>query len=388
MKKLIHLGAVIVLTFSSLAKETDVPGTIVIDNPQATFGLGWTVKKPGDSFFSKDGYGTDYSFANMSTRDDKKTTAIYRPKISDAGTYNVEIYYPAGDNRSSKAPWVIHYQGGESNVFIDQKKNGGKWQTLAKNLPFAAGTSGYVELHNLGETSTTVVADAVRFVPVSTTAPEGKTFKLTVNTSPGGTVLKNPDTATPAADSTVLLIANADSGYVFDGWSGNVTGFKNPLKLLMSTNKTVTASFIPEGVGVIMDNPAAEFGGPWKLSSTNWGGAKYEDYQFASAKANAESSAVYRPNIPKSGKYDIYIWYASGPNRSSKAPWTVYHKGSPVKTTINQQNKGGEWVSIASGVEFEAGKKSNQYVELNNGTGDSSSAMVVADAVAFIYTGE
>ena len=182
--------------------------------------------------------------------------------------------------------------------------------------------------------------------------------------------------------------AKANEGYVFNGWGKDAEGWKNPLRVTMNTNKTITANFIAAGVGVIMDNPMAEKEGKWQPSTTAWAGTWYDDYEFSMAKPKADSYATYKPNVPKPGKYDVYIRYAQGGNRSVKVPWVVSHKGGVVNAIINQQTKGGEWIQIANGVEFDAGKSEKQYAQVNNGTGpEAAGAMVVADAVAFVYIG-
>ncbi|MDB6024604.1 MAG: hypothetical protein JWM68_827, partial [Verrucomicrobiales bacterium] len=51
---------------------------------------------------------------------------------------------------------------------------------------------------------------------------------------------------------------------------------------------------------------------------------------------------------------------------------------------ISQQTGGDGWVPLAAGKEFEAGKKG--FVRLFNDT-EEQAAVVVADAVAFLYVG-
>ncbi|MDA7930119.1 hypothetical protein N9B63_04710 [Akkermansiaceae bacterium] len=44
---------------------------------------------------------------------------------------------------------------------------------------------------------------------------------------------------------TATLTATPDLGFVFDGWTGDATGIDNPLSLVMDSNKTVGATFVP-----------------------------------------------------------------------------------------------------------------------------------------------
>ncbi len=70
-------------------------------------------------------------------------------------------------------------------------------------------------------------------------------FTLTVNTEGQGSVIQNPEPviATYDTGAVVELIAVADLGWEFTGWSGDLTGTQNPDSVTMTSDKTVTASF-------------------------------------------------------------------------------------------------------------------------------------------------
>jgi hypothetical protein len=68
-------------------------------------------------------------------------------------------------------------------------------------------------------------------------------FTLTVNTTGNGTVNKNPDQGTYAQDALVELTAAADPGWSFSNWSGDLSS-NNPSEfIIMTGNKSVTATF-------------------------------------------------------------------------------------------------------------------------------------------------
>jgi uncharacterized repeat protein (TIGR02543 family) len=75
----------------------------------------------------------------------------------------------------------------------------------------------------------------------------GSTNQYTVTTSStpaaGGTVTLTPSLATYAQGASVMLTANAASGYQFTGWSGNATGNVNPLTITVDGNKNIVAQF-------------------------------------------------------------------------------------------------------------------------------------------------
>jgi hypothetical protein len=161
---------------------------IVLDNTNAevNFAGSWST---GSS--ATDKYKSDYRFASSTAT--AMATATYRPDFSNAGLYDVFIWYPAGGNRATNAPWMISFLGGSTNVLVNQQTNGGFWLQIAAARPFSAGTNGFVQLVNNAGPSI-VVADAMKFSfagPLATVAFQAITrqgdgrISLTVNSTPG-----------------------------------------------------------------------------------------------------------------------------------------------------------------------------------------------------------
>jgi photosystem II stability/assembly factor-like uncharacterized protein len=69
---------------------------------------------------------------------------------------------------------------------------------------------------------------------------------LTAVTSPsaGGSVVRSPDAVSYTAGTAATLTVTPATGYSFTGWSGNLSGMKNPETIKMDADKTVTASFV------------------------------------------------------------------------------------------------------------------------------------------------
>jgi hypothetical protein len=388
-------------------------GIIQIDNsdPQAVIDGEWT-----KATSSREKIGDDYRFATTKGGSEPTMTATYKPEIPAAGKYNIDIFYPAGENRATNAPWLIQYDGGKEMIAINQQKDGGVWVRLASEKPFAKGSGGYVQVrNNTGNTGSVVIADAVRFVPIgvtasgtvahSTTSSSPKPasasgpktgFSLNVNIDGVGKVIKEPDQSLYPPGTSVKLTAVADEGNVFDGWEGEASGYKNPIQMTMSSDKSVRVNFSEAGLGVIVDNLDAgvDMEGAWTLAKQTPPppGTKYENYHMTWAHPKADAVAKFHPKIPKNGRYDVYEWHVRGNNRSTAVPWTISYKGGQVSTNINQQALGSAWVLIASKVPMEKGDKPNQFAQLANNTPDHASAdgnkVVIADAVAFVYVGE
>ncbi|QMU30465.1 Kelch repeat-containing protein [Adhaeribacter radiodurans] len=66
---------------------------------------------------------------------------------------------------------------------------------------------------------------------------------LTITKTGNGSVTKNPDKAYYSYGERVQVTAKPASGYRFAGWSGDVSGSANPLKVIMKGNRRITANF-------------------------------------------------------------------------------------------------------------------------------------------------
>src|SRR5664280_1387611 len=65
----------------------------------------------------------------------------------------------------------------------------------------------------------------------------------TVAQSAAGSISRSPDASSYAPGTVVTLTASPVSGYDFTGWSGALTGKKNPTTVTMTADKNVTAYF-------------------------------------------------------------------------------------------------------------------------------------------------
>ena len=71
-------------------------------------------------------------------------------------------------------------------------------------------------------------------------------FTLTTNTIGSGAVNKAPDQSSYAWGDTVVVTAVPDPGWVFDVWSGGLSGSQNPDTIVMFNDTTVVAAFVPD----------------------------------------------------------------------------------------------------------------------------------------------
>ncbi|HOG58734.1 MAG TPA: choice-of-anchor Q domain-containing protein [Anaerolineaceae bacterium] len=69
------------------------------------------------------------------------------------------------------------------------------------------------------------------------------TFTLTVDYNGSGTATKNPEKPEYLWGESVTLTANANPGWTFSSWGGDVTGTDNPLTLTIQGDTSITANF-------------------------------------------------------------------------------------------------------------------------------------------------
>ncbi|HOV49718.1 MAG TPA: InlB B-repeat-containing protein [Candidatus Cryosericum sp.] len=74
-------------------------------------------------------------------------------------------------------------------------------------------------------------------------AADTSMFALTVNITGSGTVARSPDQSSYLSGTSVTLVATPANGYVFSGWTGDLTGATNPATITMTRNKVVGAVF-------------------------------------------------------------------------------------------------------------------------------------------------
>lgn len=135
---------------------------------------------------------------------------------------------------------------------------------------------------------------------------------------------------------------------------------------------------------IIVDNDSPNFSielGSWTVASAT-SGSYGPNYAFSSASGGGVTARVrFRPDLPTAGYYDIYVWYNSGGNRTTNAPYTIHGADNSQTIRVNQQINGSQWFYIGQ-ARFVAGTGGS--VSLAN---NALPSVVMADAVQFVYTG-
>ena len=83
---------------------------------------------------------------------------------------------------------------------------------------------------------------------LTTDGGSSTTYDLTTSAT-NGTISLDPSGGTYNAGTNVTLTAIPDAGYVFENWSGSISGTNNPKTITMNSNKNVVANFTESGSG-------------------------------------------------------------------------------------------------------------------------------------------
>ena len=140
----------------------------------------------------------------------------------------------------------------------------------------------------------------------------------------------------------------------------------------------------------IVDNTQAISNGQWTLEQgTGWATPErpllegenpfsFGSYATEATGNKSKGEMRYTPSLPK-GEYAVYVSYKTLPNSTSKAQYTVVHKGQKTTFAVNQKMGGGTWVYLGT-FAFD-GDRANNYVSV--AAVGNGKEVVTTDAVKF-----
>ncbi len=136
--------------------------TVTVDNADPGFiaSANW-----GTSTWSAQRHGADYRFATPNTT--ASDVSWFRVAVPSAGSYTVEVWYPADAGYNDSTPFVVAASGGNQTIRVNQRVNGGQWVGLG-SFSLAAGDYNVVGVSRWTSGTGYVIADAVR---ITTAAP-------------------------------------------------------------------------------------------------------------------------------------------------------------------------------------------------------------------------
>lgn len=109
---------------------------------------------------TRDSFGPDYLRTEAATQ---SHSVWWDPCLPVSGNYEVSVYWPDGEGRSSTVLYRVHHHYGCSTVVLDQTQPGGQWYSLGTFF-FHEGTVGKLELSTeLCQEGDLVAADGALF---------------------------------------------------------------------------------------------------------------------------------------------------------------------------------------------------------------------------------
>jgi hypothetical protein len=254
------------------------------------------------------------------------------------------------------------------------------WLTVTKNGGGTATLNGQdIEaLINAGNLATGNYTGKITATAVSTgskasfcvnlSVTSSGSYTVTVLTQGSGLVTKTPEQSGYTAGSVVILNATAPNDWKFKEWTGDTSSTINPLNLVMSKSRNITAVFTPASPSsdVLISNIATTTGKNYQLAKLNTGLVYYidRDYKITTVPPSLLNVAVIKTaNDDKLNKttaalsFDLLqkatVYVAYDPRATALPTWLKSWKKLTDKIGINDPKLSS--LSIYS-MDFNAGK--------------------------------
>ncbi len=115
----------------------------------------------------------------------------------------------------------------------------------------------------------------------------------------------------------------------------------------------------------------------WTRMSGGYGDDHHHETETAVGSPTA--TAQWSKSVPTDGRYAVYVWYQSGPDKLSDARYTVHHAGGETAVVVDQRSHGYTWDYIGT-YGFLASEEARVTLTNLSSVGGKK---VVADAVRF-----
>ncbi|MFQ5602399.1 MAG: PKD domain-containing protein, partial [bacterium] len=155
------------------------------------------------------------------------------PSGQSSGKVGENLSFSTGGSSSNKGHSVeYHFDWGDGST--------SNWGSPTQTHTYTVVGSYSVMAQARCQTHTSIVSSWSSGLPVTIS---GHTLTTNVSPSGSGSVSRNPNKSEYNHNEVVQLRADANSGYKFDRWGGDLSGSSNPVNLTMNDNKSVTAYF-------------------------------------------------------------------------------------------------------------------------------------------------
>jgi hypothetical protein len=132
--------------------------------------------------------------------------------------------------------------------------------------------------------------------------------------------------------------------------------------------------------GIVVDDAAAMKVGEW-MASTFSGSYIGAGYVHDKDAGKGEKSITFQPELPASGRYEVWLAYSPGGNRAAKVPVTVFSADGEKTIGVNMQATpplNGRFISLG---QFRFEKDGQSFVLISN---EGTKGHLTPDAVTFI----
>ncbi len=128
---------------------------------------------------------------------------------------------------------------------------------------------------------------------------------------------------------------------------------------------------------VILDDTSGQFVDTgWTRGSGGYGG---HCHNTETAIGSPTATASWGTLLPADGRYAVYVWYSSGPDRPQDARYTIHHAGGETTVVVDQRFHGFTWHYVGT-YGFLAGEEARITLTNLSSTGGKT---LIADAVRF-----
>ncbi len=190
------------------------------------------------------------------------------------------------------------------------------------------------------------------------------------------------------ADTGYVRIASTGASAYVDRAASRNTNYDYRLKAVdrlsnlsgYSNSASPSAEAAPTAYAQTVDNADPErFFASASWSRSTWNTQRRgADYRYARPGA-ASDSARFRLRVPRTGRYEVYVWHPSGSAYSAAAPIGVRTTEGMRWRRIDQRTGGGRWISL--GVHpLAAGDRESVFVSRST----SAPGYLIADAVRIV----
>lgn len=132
--------------------------------------------------------------------------------------------------------------------------------------------------------------------------------------------------------------------------------------------------------GIVVDDMDAKLVGFDRTSSAHSVFVE-SGYRHDGNDGKGQQSARFTPDLPKAGRYEVFVAYPWNNNRAANVPVTIRHASGETKVTIDQRKKPPVRDLLISVGTYAFGAGRTGYVEISNA---GTNGYVVIDALQWV----